>query len=444
MLHTFAKGGIHPKENKLSQSQKIESVGIPEYVSISLTQHIGVPAIPKVLVGDSVKAGTCIGESGGYISARVHSSVSGVVTKIDSVVDVSGFKRVAVIIKVEGDEWDESIETSNELKKEIIGTPEELKQKIADFGIVGMGGATFPLHVKLNPLAGEKPHSLIINAAECEPYLTADHRLLLEKAEEICVGIQIIKKIIDVEIAYIGIENNKKDAIVLLQKVVKDYPGIKVIPLHVKYPQGGEKQLIQAILSKEVPSGKLPISVGTIVVNVATAFATYEAIQKNKPLIDRVITVTGVAIEKPSNFLVRIGTSAEFLLNAAGGVPESTEKIIAGGPMMGKAIVNTNVAVTKGTSGIVVFPNVKSHRKEAQNCIRCARCVHVCPMGIEPYLLQLYSEKSMFEELEDHHVLDCVECGSCSYICPSSRPLLDYIRLGKSSVSQIIRKRNQK
>lgn len=443
-MQTFTKGGIHPLEHKLSNSQPIELFRVPDYAHISLSQHIGVAATPIVKIGDSVKVGTCIGESAGFISARVHSSVSGIVEKIEQIVDTSGLYRTAVCIKVSGDEWESNIDRSPEIIHTIEYTPQYILEKITQAGVVGMGGATFPLHVKLSPPDTAKPEVLIINAVECEPFLTSDHSLMLAKAEEICIGISLAKKVLGVDLALVGIENNKPDAISLLQQIAKNYTGIGIVPLQIKYPQGGEKQLIEAVLQKEVPSGQLPIAVGAVVVNVATVYAVYEAVQKNKPLIDRVVTVTGLEIQKPSNFLVRIGTSIQELFDAAGGIPESTEKIISGGPMMGKALIHANMPVAKGTSGLIAVPYSLAHRNEPSNCIRCARCVQVCPMGLQPYVLQLYSQKNMYEQLESSYVLDCMECGSCSYICPSSRPLLDYIRLGKNKVSQIIRKRKQK
>ena len=278
---------------------------------------------------------------------------------------------------------------------------------------------------------------------ECEPYLTSDHRVMLERAEEMLIGVQILMKALEVKKALIGIENNKPDAIEKLTKLTADKPGIEVYALKVQYPQGGEKQLIKALINREVPSGGLPIDVGTVVHNVGTALAVYEAVQKNKPLLERVVTVTGRSVSKPANYLVRLGTPVSQLIEASGGLPEDTGKVINGGPMMGKALNNLDVAVTKGTSGIVMIPQDLSQRREIKNCIRCARCTVVCPMGLEPYLLMTLSEKAMWENVETNDVMDCIECGSCSYTCPSDRPLLDYIRLGKGTVSKLIRSRKQ-
>jgi electron transport complex protein RnfC len=266
---------------------------------------------------------------------------------------------------------------------------------------------------------------------------------MLEKAEEILVGTQLLMRAMNVEKAVIGIENNKPDAIQLLTNKSKNYKGISVVALKVKYPQGGEKQLIKAVTGMEVPSGGLPIAVGAVVSNVGTAFAVYEAIQKNKPLFERVVTVTGKGVTKPSNFKVRIGTATSELIEAAGGLPENTGKIISGGPMMGRAIASLDVPVTKGTSGILIIQNEDARRREYIDCIRCSRCVSVCPMGLEPYLLMTLGQKQIFDRAENERVMDCIECGSCSYTCPSDRPILDYIRFGKAKVGQIIRTRKK-
>ncbi len=443
MLKTFSKGGVHPPENKISADKKIEVLGIPASVNIPVSQHLGAPAVALVKKGDKVKTGQLIAKSSGFISANIHSSVSGTVAKVEETLDSSGYKRMAISITVEGDEWEEAIDRSSDLKKEITLTSEEIIKKIAEAGIVGMGGATFPSHVKVSVPQGKKADVLILNGVECEPYLTSDHRVMLEKADEIMVGIQIIMKVLNVKRAIIGIENNKKDAIEHLTNVAKNYQGIEVSALKVKYPQGGEKQLIKALINREVPSGCLPIDVGTVVHNVGTMLAVYEAVQKNKPLIERVVSLTGKSVKKPSNFMVRIGTPVSALIEAAGGLPEDTGKIINGGPMMGKSLSSAETAVTKGTSGILIIPKNEAARGEISNCIRCAKCVFVCPMGLEPYLLMPYVENKMWDETESAKVLDCIECGSCSYTCPSNRPLLDYIRLGKSNVNKIIRSRNK-
>ncbi len=441
MFKTFRPGGIHPSGNKLTAGSEIRGLPVPGQVSIPMNQHIG--ASPKILVekGDMVKVGQLIAQEEGFISANIHSSVSGKVLKVDAVVDMSGYKRKAITIKVEGDEWIEEIDTSTELVKEISLERHEIVRKINESGIVGMGGATFPSHVKLMLPRGKKAEYLIVNGAECEPYLTSDHVLILEKAEQILTGTSIMMKALDVDKAIIGIENNKLDAIAHMSTQAEHYPGIQVQGLKVKYPQGGEKQLIQALINREVPSSGLPIDVGAVVFNVGTLLATYQAIQKNKPLFERVVTVTGKHLANPGNLMVRIGTPVSALIEACGGLPENTGKIISGGPMMGKALNSLEVPIIKGTSGITVLPDTESRRKEIQNCIHCSKCITVCPMGLEPYLLMPMGERELFERMEEEWTMDCIECGSCSYICPSNRPLLDYIRLGKVEINKIRRTR---
>jgi len=288
---------------------------------------------------------------------------------------------------------------------------------------------------------GKTAKYLIVNGAECEPFITSDHRLMLEKPEEILIGTKILMKAINVEKALIGIENNKIDAIQKLKKFSVGCEGIEIKALKVKYPQGAEKQLVHALTKKQIPSGGLPIDCGCVVHNVGTVFSVYEAVTKNKPVIERVVTVSGNSLKNPSNFRVRIGTSVLELINAAGGMPEDTEKILMGGPMMGKALKCVDIPVTKGTSAIVLISSKDARRKGYLNCIRCGKCVSICPLGLEPYLLMQLAEKQMHEKLEYEKVMNCCECGSCSYICPSNRPLLDYIRLGKFVIGNIIKSR---
>ncbi len=445
MLKTFPKGGVHPPEMKLTANSPIKKIDIPKQVVIPLNQNIGAPSKPIVNKKDKVKVGQKIAEAGGFVSANIHSSVSGTVLKIDNVIDASGYKKPAIVINVEGDEWDENIDKNPDIVKEIELSQEEIIKKIQDMGIVGMGGATFPTHVKLSIPRGFTCEYLIINGVECEPYLTADHRLMIERGEELIVGIRILMKALDVKKAFIGIENNKPDAIEHLQKLISaENEDIEVVPLKVKYPQGGEKQLIKAITGREVPSGGLPIHVGVVVQNVGTTLAVYEAVQKNKPLFERIVTITGDSLSNPGNFLVRIGTPISQLIELAGGLPEDTGKVINGGPMMGKALKDLNVPVTKGTSGVLILPEKKTRRQDVLPCIKCSKCVNVCPQGLEPYLLMDYAEHQMWDEAEKNHNMDCIECGSCSFICPSHRPLLDYIRFGKQNVGARIRARMKK
>jgi len=439
-LKTFKIGGVHPAENKFSADQAIEA----KQVSIPIGQSLGAPSKAIVTKGDVVKVGQLIAKGEAFISSNIHSSVSGKVLKVDDVLDQSGYRKTSVIITVEGDEWEESIDRSKELKKDITLSKEEIVKKVHEMGIVGLGGATFPSHVKLMVPQGKKAEVLIINGVECEPYLTADHRLMLEKAHEMMVGIQILMKGLEVDRAIIGVENNKPDAIAHLKTIAQKYQGIEVEALKVQYPQGGEKQLIDALIGRQVPSGKLPIEVGAVVNNVGTAFAVYEAVQKNKPLFERVVTVTGKSLSKPGNYMVRVGTSINELIEKAGGIPEDTAKIVSGGPMMGKALNGIDIPVVKGTSGVLLFKENEAKRIEPTNCIRCGKCITVCPMGLEPVLIAQYSEAEMYENVEAESALDCIECGSCQYTCPAARPLLDYIRLGKFRVGQIIRNRSKK
>lgn len=431
MLKTFPKGGIHLADNKLSASQEIKRLPVPKVVYVPISQHMGIPAEIIVGVKDKVEIGQIIAKSGGYVSSNIHSPVAGTVTKLDKIIDTSGYKQQCIVIRTDEKNIANFEEIRYPLKTEIDLNPQEIIQRISDSGIVGLGGATFPSHVKLHLKEDEKIDHLLINGIECEPYLTSDHRLMLEKAEEILVGIDIILFTLHINKAIIGVENNKKDAIELFKQLTINKENIQVAALEVKYPQGGEKQLIKALLNREVPENGLPRNVGVIVHNVGTVFAIYEAVQHNKPLIERVVTVTGKKLKHPSNFWVKIGTPISDLINEAGGIEEGVGKIINGGPMMGKALKNTEVPVTKGTSGILMVSAEETSRKEVNSCLRCGECIEACPMGLEPFLLMSYAEKGLFESAVKEAVLTCVECGSCSYVCPSNRPLLEYIRYGK-------------
>lgn len=444
-MKTFHIGGVHPAENKLSAGSPIREAALPKQAVFSMFQHIGAPAKPVVQKGDVVKVGTLLAEAGGFVSAPIYSSVSGKVNKIDAVLDASGTRRMAVIVDVEGDEWEEGINRSKELVR-LSDRPEldakTIVEKIKNAGIVGLGGATFPCHVKLTPPPGCKAECVIINAVECEPYLTADHRLMLEHPEEILVGVDLIMKAVGVTKGYVGIENNKPDAIKLMTEKAKQYPNIEIVPLKVKYPQGGEKQLIDAVIGRQVPAPPaIPINVGAVVQNVGTAFAIYEAVMKNKPLIDRIITVTGKSVKNPSNLLARLGTPFQQLIDECGGLPKDTGKIIGGGPMMGKALLSLEVPMTKGSSGLLLMNKEEARRSEPQPCIRCAKCVNACPMGLEPFLLSKVAAMEEWEMAEKNDVVSCIECGSCQFTCPSKRPLLDMIRVGKSTVMGIIKSR---
>lgn len=441
-LKTFSKGGVHPEENKISHDSPIQVQPIPKTVSILLGQHIGKPASPVVSRGDEVKVGTLIAQADGFVSANIHSSVSGKVKKIETILDASGYQKPCITIQCDGeDTWEESIDRTPEIVRDIKLSSEEIIQRIAECGIVGMGGATFPTNVKLMPPKDATPECVIINGAECEPYLTADHRTLLERGEEVLIGLQILMKSVGVTKGYVAIENNKRDAIEKLTQLASTMPGIEIVPMKVKYPQGGEKQLIDTVLKRRVASGKLPVTEGAIVQNVGTALAVYEAVQKHKPLVERVVTVTGKAVKNPCNLLVRIGTPLSELIETAGGLPRSTAKLVSGGPMMGKAVYSDEIPVAKGTSGVLMLLEEDTKRRPMRNCIRCAKCVGACPMGLNPAFLMRDTVYKDWEALESNHVYDCIECGSCSFICPANRPLLDHIRIGKGRVMAIRRAR---
>lgn len=443
MLKTFRIGGVHPPENKLSASEPIKILPVPEQVIIPLGQHIGAPATPIVQKGDTVKAGQLIAGATGFVSANIHSSVSGTVVAIDNIIDAAGFSKPAITIKVEGDEWLAEINRNDKIESIPDLTKEDIVKAIAAAGIVGMGGATFPTQVKLTPPPGSKAEFLIINGVECEPYLTSDHRVMLEKGEQVIAGVQLLMKAIGVSRAIVGIENNKKDAIEHLRQLASKANGVEICPLKVKYPQGGEKQLIQATTGRAVPSGALPIAVGAVVQNIGTALAVYEAVIKHKPLVERIVTVTGKSVAHPGNYLCRIGTPISKLIEAAGGIPEDTAKVIGGGPMMGRTMVNIDSPIMKGTSGVLLINDKEAQRKPMRSCIRCGKCVSACPMGLEPYLLAKLAMNNLLERLEAEKVMDCIECGSCSFTCPSTRPLLDYIRLGKGRTGVMIRNRKK-
>ena len=435
-------GGVHPSENKLSGGKAIEVLPLPETVTIPLAQHIGAPAVAKVAKGDKVLTGQLIAEAGSFMSANIHSPISGTVTAVDSLPNGQGVRQPMITIQREGDEWVEGIDRSETLVKECSLSAEEIIAKIKDAGIVGMGGATFPTHVKLSVPPGKEAEALIINGVECEPYLTSDHRTMLEHGEELLVGVSILMKAIGVDRAFIGIENNKPDAIAHLSKLVKEYHGVEVVPLKVRYPQGGEKQLIAAVTGRQVPPPPaLPIDVGAVVCNASTTLAVYQAVQKNKPLIERVVTITGKGLKEPKNLLTRMGTPIQTLIDAAGGLPEDAGKVINGGPMMGRAMINLASPVTKGCSGITVMSGRDAQRREPSQCIKCAKCVAACPMGLEPYFLSKTTQKKGWETLEAQMITSCIECGCCQSTCPSYLPLLDWIRLGKQTVMGIIRQR---
>ena len=442
---TFSIGGVHPADSKFSRNCAIEVLPLPQTMYVSMSQHLGAPATPIVSVGDKVKAGQVIAEPSGFISAFVHSPVSGTVKSISARADLAGKMVAHIEIAVEGDEWAEGIDLTPELKTDIPQDRDFILSRVKNNGIVGLGGATFPTHIKLNPAPGSKAECLILNGAECEPYLTSDFRIMLERTKEIIVGAAIMQKVLGGCRTVIGIEENKPEAIEAMTRALAElsYDGIEVLTLKKRYPQGGEKQLIDAVMHRQVKSGGLPISVGAVVQNVATALAVYEAVQKNKPLVTNTLTVTGdcLPVEKQHNYLFRIGTPLSYIAEYAGGIPEGAAKIISGGPMMGKAISNIDAACVKGSSSILYLSREATLRKPESACIRCGRCAEACPMGLEPFLLKRLGAVSDTEGLEKNAVQDCIECGCCLYSCPANIPLLDYIRQYKGQVMGIMRAR---
>ncbi|SCG83767.1 electron transport complex protein RnfC [Proteiniborus sp. DW1] len=427
------KGGIHPPHYKgYSEKAEIEKAEEPKVVIIPMQQHIGAPCEPIVKVGDRVKIGQKIGESKAFVSAPVHSSVSGTVKKVSPMDTPTGSGIMCVVIESDGvSEIYENVTPKGDIeqlsKEEIIGI-------IKEAGITGQGGAGFPTHVKLSPPPDKKIDAIILNGAECEPFLTADHRLMLEQPEKVIYGLKALMKAVGVNKGYIGIENNKPDAIKAMIKAAENETNIEVVALVAKYPQGDEKRLINAVTGRVVPSGGLPMDVGIIVNNVGTAYAVANAIQTGVPLVERVVTVTGSAINTPKNLLVKIGTPFKDIINQCGGSKETPGKIIMGGPMMGLAQFTDEVPVIKGTSGILVLNEKEARIPEPNPCIRCGKCVDICPVNLQPLFISQLSLKGKYDDTQKYHVLDCIECGSCSFICPSKRPLLQSIRVAKREV----------
>ncbi len=443
-MKTFHIGGAHPEENKLTNDCSVEIFPLPKQAVVFVSQHLGAPATLVVEKGQKVKVGQLLAKAEQFICANTHSPYSGTITKIDLATDFTGYKKSAVFIDVEDDEWLEGIDTSKDIIRDIKLDSKQIIDKIKEMGIVGLGGAAFPTHIKYMIPDGKKAEFLIINAVECEPYLTSDYRVMQENTEECMIGIEILMKALNVKKALIGIENNKPDAIEHLTQLAAKYNGIEVVPLKTKYPQGAEKQLIYALTRREVPSAKLPIEVGCVVNNIGTAFAVYEAVQKNKPLIQNTLTLTGKNVKEKKNLLVRVGTPIDSIIDYFGGLPEDTGKVISGGPMMGKAIVDLSAPTSKTTSSILIMTDKESSRKEETNCLRCGRCVSVCPMGLEPLLLSQLADNRLWEDAEKALAMDCIECGCCLFTCPAGRPLLDLVRLAKNNIGEIRRQRSKR
>lgn len=435
-IQTFPKGGIHPPDMKhLSKDEKIVNAIIPPISKIPLSQHIGSPAECLVSPGDEVQEEMLIGKSTGFISTNIHSPVPGVVKKIEEILLPSGAASKAVVIEFQGEfnrigkqhekqDW-------NALRKE------QLVQKVLEKGIVGMGGATFPSHVKYTVPRQKHAEFFVVNGVECEPYLTADYRIMLEKTEELFIGIKIAQKMLGVKKTYIGIEINKPDAIEIMTKAAGESDfDVEVVPLKMKYPQGDEKQLLKAVLGREVPSGGLPLDIGAVVSNVGTLFAVYEAVVWDKPLIERVVTVSGGAVAHPGNLKVRIGTSVEALIEECGGFSKEPEKIVMGGPMMGFALCNMETPVMKGTSGILVLSSRECGRAKETPCISCGRCIKSCPMGLNPTGLFKNIDNGEYLTADEMGLMDCKECGCCAYVCPAHIPLVQGMKWGKAMVKK--------
>lgn len=427
------KGGVHPPHFKeLTEKCSIERAKEPTTVVIPMQQHIGAPCEPVVNVGDRVKVGQKIGEAKAFVSAPVHSSISGTVKKIAPMDTPTGSNVICIVIESDGlNEVHENVSSKGDIE---TLSKEELLNIIKEAGITGLGGAGFPTHVKLSPPPDKKIDTIILNGAECEPYLTADHRLMLEYPDKVVYGLKAIMKTVGVNKGFIGIENNKPDAIEIMIKAVANEPSIKVVSLETKYPQGDEKRLINATTGRVVPSGGLPMDVGVVVNNVGTAAAIATAIQTGMPIIERIVTITGGAVNNPKNLIVKIGTPFNEVIEQCGGYKETPGKIVMGGPMMGLAQYKDGIPVIKGTSGILVLNEKEARIPDPQPCIRCGKCVDICPINLQPLFISQLSLKGMYDETQKFHVLDCIECGSCSFICPSKRPLLHSIRVAKREV----------
>lgn len=427
------KGGVHvPHHKDLTERIPLKRAKEPEMVIIPLQQHIGAPCQPLVKVGDSVKVGQKIGQAEAFVSAPVHSSVSGTVKKIAPMASPTGMIVNCIVIESDGKgELHESVKPKGDLDSL---SQKEILEIIKEAGITGMGGAGFPTHVKLSPPPEKKIDTIILNGAECEPYLTADHRLMVERPEKVVLGLKAIMKAVGVDRGFIAVENNKPDAIKALKAIIKSEANIEVVSLKAKFPQGDEKRIINAVTGREVPSGGLPMDVGVVVDNVGTANAIAEAVEEGKPLFERIATITGKGIKEPQNLIVKIGTPFKDIIEQCGGFNGTPGKIIMGGPMMGLSQYSIDVPVIKGTSGILVLSEEEAKPEPVQPCIKCGKCLEVCPVNLQPLYLSKFSLNRRYDRAEEFHVLDCIECGSCSFICPAKRPLVESIRVAKREV----------
>jgi len=433
MAYGAFAGGVHPAYNKeLADRRAIEEMPLPEQLVVYFTQNLGAPPEPIVKKGDTVRKGQVIAEAKAFVSAPVHAPTSGTVKSIDMFPHPVGTDMPAAVIEPDGeDAWAEGCNV--ERNTDSLG-PDEIKKLVQGGGLVGMGGATFPTHVKLSPPEHKKINILIVNGAECEPFLTADHRLMVERADEIIEGAALFARVLGVERIVVSIEKNKPDAIETMRSRSADRKGFSVAAVNVLYPQGAEKQLIYSITHRKVPAGGLPMDAGVLVQNVGTCFAAYEAVRFGRPLIRRVVTVTGSGIAEPKNILARIGVSFEDLARFCGGISGDTGKVISGGPMMGVAQYSLGASVTKGTSGVVFLRRDEIPQYVNDPCIRCGKCVTACPMRLNPSALSIFAERMAFDKTDEFNVLDCIECGCCAYVCPSRRPLVHHFRRAKAEV----------
>ncbi len=427
------KGGIHLHGHKeRTKGLATMPANVPDKVYIPLSQHTGAPCTPIVQVGDEVKKGQKIGEGKGFVTSPIHASVSGKVTAIETKEHPGGSFVSCIVIENDRQEvWADTVKP--QFNSQNL-TPEEIRKIVFEAGIVGLGGAAFPSHVKYSPVEGKKAEVVILNGVECEPFITADHRIMLEKPERIVAGLRYIMKAVDCPRGVIAIEDNKPDAIAVMEKIVESEKNISVLTLAEKYPQGSEKQLIYACTQREIPVGGLPLDVGAIVNNVGTAAAVADAIEKGIPLIERIVTLNGDGIEKPANYMVRIGTLIKELIAQSGGYTGEIEMIIGGGPMMGKALSSDEVPIVKGSSGVLVTTKQATNHAKEYNCVRCAKCIDACPAFLEPTTIAKLAKRGLWEDTERNDVLNCIECGSCVYVCPARIPLVQYIRRAKQAI----------
>lgn len=426
------RGGVHPEGNKdLSNQSPITRAEEPAVVSISMHQHVGAPCEPTVEAGDTVKVGQVIGNTEAFVSAPIHASISGTVREITTITTPTGMRTKAVVIENDGKEELGYIEMNRTLEELSV---DELKKIIREAGITGLGGASFPAHVKFAPPADKPIDSVIINGAECEPYLTADQLTMEGQPEKVVHALLAIMKILGAKNGYIAVEDNKPQAIEALTKASESVSNVQVATLKTKYPQGDEKRIIDALLKRQVPSGGLPMDVSVVVSNISTSIAVYDAVYLNKPLYERVMTITGHAITEPKNLIVKVGTPLEEVIEQAGGFRETPGKVISGGPMMGIAQPTLHTYTIKGMGGILAMTEEEAKKPDVSNCINCARCVDVCPVHLQPVQIERAVNVRDFERTQEYHALDCVECGSCSFICPAKRPLVEAIRLAKREI----------